>query len=257
MNLALHLGTLVCALLAVLLVRRYDLHDREPWPLLLGTLILAGGVMAGLGWVEDWTLDLVAGPGPTRLMLATVAATHEELARLLVVLAVAWLLPRFFNDPMDGLVYGSMAGLGMAISESLTHWDRAQATGLVGLLGHELTRIYMHTLLGGIVAFGLGPVRLGVPGGPAWLAVCGPLAIALHLAWDWLALGPVFGDPHASEQTLVALGLMLATTFLFGILAVRGSEWSRDHFDPTSPRRLLRWPIEIFRSRERRGPPAP
>ena len=53
---------------------------------------------------------------------AAVIALIEEGGKLLTVLFLAnVLLRRQFNDPMDGLIYGRLAGLGMAVNESMLY----------------------------------------------------------------------------------------------------------------------------------------
>ena len=38
-----------------------------------------------------------------------------------LVVALALLIPSQFNDPMDGIIYGSLIGLGMAVLESIDY----------------------------------------------------------------------------------------------------------------------------------------
>jgi RsiW-degrading membrane proteinase PrsW (M82 family) len=107
-------GTLaLCALGAAFIVYRNDLYDREPAWLLALTAGLGGTAMWLAGLVESWTLDwsgLTSRPA-----IAALAAAVEETAKVLVVAAVALSARKAFNDPLDGLIYGSLAGLGMAL----------------------------------------------------------------------------------------------------------------------------------------------
>ena len=43
------------------------------------------------------------------------------MSRVAMVLSVAWLFRPRFTDPLDGLMYGTLGGLGMAIEESLLY----------------------------------------------------------------------------------------------------------------------------------------
>ena len=111
---ALYVALGLCALLAALLVYRYDLYEREPWYMVALAIVLGAAGMRLVGTVELVSLGFV----DTQVAVAALAALHEEAARLAIVIAIAFVFPRQFNDPMDGIVYGSMVGLGMALEES-------------------------------------------------------------------------------------------------------------------------------------------
>ena len=140
---------------------RYDLYEREPWPM----LVLAGAVGVGVGWsigfLEDATLARCGGSNAGPAVLAGIAAVEEELARLAVVVAIAVLLPRQLNDPIDGLIYGSIVGLGMACEESREVLSWSDPSWL--LPGTEPVRLLGHLVLGGITGFAVGMARVGIP----------------------------------------------------------------------------------------------
>ena len=107
----------LCAAVTGVVVYRYDLYDREPWWLLGACSALAAGAMTTAGRLES--LVFRNWPAPGDAATALMAAAVEELAKLGVVAAIALVDRRDFNDPLDGLVYGSMAGLGAAVEESV------------------------------------------------------------------------------------------------------------------------------------------
>jgi RsiW-degrading membrane proteinase PrsW (M82 family) len=88
----------LCVVLAVLLVYHYDLYDREPWYLLLSAVIVGAAVMRLLGRLEDRAIAALAGAAPSVQTPALVAASFEEAVRLLIVVLLAALLPKIFND---------------------------------------------------------------------------------------------------------------------------------------------------------------
>src|SRR5690606_3183208 len=98
------------------------------------------------------------------------AAVTEELAKLAVVWAIALLWRRQFNDPMDGLIYGSFAGLGCAIEESvgLHGWP----TGAALLPLQEPIRLLGHLVMGGIGGFAVGLWRIRFAPWPVAVAAC-------------------------------------------------------------------------------------
>ena len=64
----------VCAVLAGLLIYRYDLYDREPWYMALIAVGLGAAAMLALSEIETWTLIHLLAATPS--YIAFVAATH-------------------------------------------------------------------------------------------------------------------------------------------------------------------------------------
>ena len=231
---SLYLAVSVCAVLAAILVYRYDLYNREPWYL----IALAGGLgfaaMRAVAGAELWALGFVDS-NPAE---AAVASILEEAARLAAVIVLALTFPRDFDDPMDGIIYGSIVGLGMAVEESL-HFLRARSELDPVLLPVELVRLCGHLVMGGIAAVG---VRVG------WRAMLPSFAVALvlHYSWDWVALAAADRNGMSARLTLVAAAIMLAGIGIYGALVVIGSRLSRAAVAPASVRGLWGFP---FRNR--------
>jgi RsiW-degrading membrane proteinase PrsW (M82 family) len=237
----LYVAVCLSALLSAILVYRYDLYNREPWHAL--------ALAAGLGFVamrlvaplELRALGWVSGGAPAE---AAVAAVLEEGARLLAVVLIAITLPREFDDPMDGIVYGSIVGLGMSVEESL--YVLRTPMGVERLLFPlELVRILGHLVMGGIAGFGVGWARLKTIG---WRRVFGlsfSAAVLLHFSWDWIALLSD-GRSLSPRLSILASAVMLAGLGTYGSLVSLGSRRSRSLFAPSSPKRLWGFP---FRSR--------
>jgi RsiW-degrading membrane proteinase PrsW (M82 family) len=230
----------LCAGLTAGLVYRYDLYEHEPvW--LLGVAVALGALAMGqAGRLEAWILRGM--PRADVLDVAAIAAVAEEILKLLVVVVVALLARREFDDPMDGVVYGSMAGLGAALEESVFY------SGLfpdrpTSMPAAELVRLWAHVVLGGIVGFSVGFWRTR-PGRAAAFAVVGlAVACALHFGWDALVLSLPAGASPGALQTLAGLAIMLASLALYGRLVSIASARSRQQFAPGSLRGLWGWPF--------------
>lgn len=245
-----YIAVLACAVLLAWMVCRYDLYEKEPWYLHLFALALGYVTFCGLVFVEDatnrWlgfygTKDHTAGQ-------AAVAASQEEVAKLLAVVLIALLFRRHFNDPMDGLIYGSFVALGMALQESyfylqLSFTDPSGASALE-LAGREAVRLVLHILLGGISGFGVGLIvehsrlRHWLP----VLAVCMIGSMTIHFLWDWLCGIPTAfsGQPidiewKAMFQRGMAVLLMLLAMGMFACSVVIGKRLSRARFAPNLP----------------------
>jgi len=218
----------LCAAFTAIVVYRYDLYDREPWALLVLCAAAGALAMTAAGRVESSAFRIWPHLGDGAIAL--LAAMVEELGKLTVVAAVAVLARRYFNDPLDGLVYGSVAGLGAAVEESVGFLrGAAHAPALVP--GSEVVRIAGHLVMGGIGAFGLGALRFARPRWPAWLLGSFSAAVALHFFWDWLSLEPA--TPHSEAvHALCASALMLLGLVVWRRLVAIGLSWSQAVFAP-------------------------
>ncbi len=240
----------LCALLTASLVYRYDLYEHEPIPLLGVAIALGAGAMWLAGLVEDRALRAWQ---PDPLGIAAVASGAEELMKLLVVIAVSILARREFDDPMDGIVYGSMAGLGAALEESVFYQRGALSLHTL-VPAAELVRLWAHVVLGGIVGFALGFWR-ETPGRSALAALGGlALAVSLHFGWDAIVLTAPGGVALGAARTVAGLVLMIGSLALYGRLVVMASARSRRQFAPRSALRLWGWPFRSFRRRLGPGP---
>lgn len=246
----LYVAILVCGALAALLVYRYDMYEREPWPGLVATALLGALVMRGAHLAELFVLARYGGDA----VAAATAALAEELFRLACVAAVAGLFPRTFNDPMDGIVYGSILGLGMGIEESFALVATAAPPGLERL-PHEVVRLLGHLVMGGITGFGVGLGRMRLPGWPGALAGSIASSVALHFLWDLVALHVPVTPLGAVLHNLAGVAVMLSGMLLYGFLVTVASERSRRIFAPASVKTLWGWPFALARGKlPRPGP---
>lgn len=238
----LYSALVACAFAAALLVYRYDLYDREPWPLLAAVIGAGAVAMAAAGPIEDSAIRWIGGGQPTSIHIALSAAVIEELLRLAVVVAMALFVPAHFNDPMDGLIYGSAIGIGMALEETTVYLSRAAGTAPAETFSIELVRLFGHLLMGGITGFGVGMMHRHPPG-RSWIwiaAACLTAGITIHFLWDYAALVSAMSGGTAEWPVPASVVLMAATMSLYGLLVTTGSNTSRAVFAPESPDRVWR-----------------
>jgi RsiW-degrading membrane proteinase PrsW (M82 family) len=241
----------VCAFLAALLVIRYDMYEREPWFMVILAAGLGYATMWMCGLIEPLTVALWPRPGAPAPYLAVVAGTHEELARLGIVAALAVLARNQFNDPMDGIIYGSIVGLGMAVEESLFYLGLGGPPPGPLLAASEPVRLMGHLVLGGITGFAVGMARMRMGGTALALAGCLSVSTGIHTAWDWIAYAAGRSGRMAWWQTAAAMTLMLGGMVFYAKLVTIGSEWSRRRFAPQRTASLWGWPF----TRRRAGKP--
>jgi len=230
----------LCALGAAALVYRYDLYDREPKAALAAAVALGALAMALAAPLETALFGWFETPGV--VALAAVAALSEEALKLTVVGLFAVAARKTFNDPMDGLIYGSMAGLGAALEEGVAvlRLGPARGASFGGLPPEELVRLCGHLVFGGVGGFGVGQARLRQPGWAGALGLGFVAAVALHFGWDVIALRRE-AAPESPREALLGAGLMLTGFALYGRLVVVASSWSQQLFSPGLVRRLSGW----------------
>jgi RsiW-degrading membrane proteinase PrsW (M82 family) len=234
----LYLAVALSAVLAALLVYRYDLYNREPVAMLALAAAAGAVTMHLVAGLELFTLGFFRGD----VAQSGIGAFYEELSRLAVVGAIAVIFPKEFDDPMDGIIYGAVVGLGMGVEESFSLLNLMAEKNLL-TLPVELVRLCGHLVMGGICGFGVGTARMRMAGWPRALGWSFAIAFALHFAWDFVALASPDGSTLSLVRTFLAIGIMLGGMLVFGSMVHLGSRLSRGMFAPGSARRLWGWPF--------------
>ncbi len=211
-------GTLaLCAGFLGWLVVRYDLHQREPLPLMLVAVALGAMGMHLAGRAQLAAIGWMHGHVITNTELAVLAGVSEEFAKFAVVVAMALSARRHFNEPIDGLVYGAFAGLGAALEESVAVLAMDGATGF--LPAAEPVRLAGHLVMGGIGGFGVGFVVLRSRLAALWIGLSLLGAVALHVLWDVVAFAAFdayrAGGGVRATHSAASIGLMLGGMGVF------------------------------------------
>ena len=68
-------------------------------------------------------------------------------------------------------------------------------------------------------------------------------ALALHFAWDWVALASPDGESLPVRRSLLAIAVMLGGFLAYGRIVVEGARLSKVRFAPSSARSLWGWPF--------------
>ncbi len=217
-SLAVSTGFLVAVVLFVWWVDRYD---REPLPL-VGSAFAWGVVIAPVLviWIGGSALwkSIPLELGPTILQPAL-----EEILKgvVLVILVVS---SRHFDNPTDGLVYGTAVGLGFAVTENALYglWAGTRlGTGaaLSMILGRSVLSAGVHAVSSSCLGAGLGFARIASRriGAAAAILTGLVMAVGLHAGWN---LMPNLFPATASWVELIGLVVPLYLTFLlvFGLM---------------------------------------
>jgi protease PrsW len=221
---------LVAAVFLVLVVAAvwwFDRYDREPlgmvavafgWGALAAPALAAVSETIALGVLRTHYGRLLGGA----LVGMGVGPFAEEAWKAVGLLAVVALSPEFDN-PTDGLVYGTAVGLGFATTENLLYDLTAAASGdlhrlVVVAAGRTLITAGVHALcsatLGGMLGFALLS--------RSWLRrfalVASGLGVAvgLHAAWNTAVAAAAIGRDDRGVVFMV--GVLLALYLLYVVL---------------------------------------
>jgi RsiW-degrading membrane proteinase PrsW (M82 family) len=195
----------VPAVIFTLLVVMLDRYEREPrqilaaaflWGALVATLI---SVVAN-GTLRAFFLGLFGREIATVLSPVLSAPLVEELSKGLALVLLFFFLRHEFDNVLDGIVYGSLVGIGFAMTENLLYFVRtyseAESEGEAGLASLAVL-FYLRVVVGGLahaVYTATTGAGLGYAGETSsrLLKVLAPLvalilAICQHATWNLLS----------------------------------------------------------------------
>jgi RsiW-degrading membrane proteinase PrsW (M82 family) len=162
-------AAIIPTILYVAILVVMDRHEREPW--LLMVLVFAWGAapavmlsLMGEIFFSFHVREFYPTPGAANLFnVAVVAPVVEELAKALAVLIVYWFAYKEFDGLMDGMLYGSLAGFGFAMSENALYLNDAFHHSLQDGIALAFMRVVVfgmnHALFTSMFGLGLGIAR--------------------------------------------------------------------------------------------------
>jgi RsiW-degrading membrane proteinase PrsW (M82 family) len=228
----------------LLVVRRMDRNEKEPWRLVMvaaawGAIVATSLVVWGESiWEASAQRSLVPGPG-LDASLAFMAGTLEEIAKGLAVVLLFLVMRNDFDDVVDGIVYGAAVGLGFNFMETITYMTNLyaifQPEGVGGFAAgfqwyarQVMGLFFGHATYTAFIGAGLGIARqLPSVRQKLFVIVSGFLvAIAAHFSWDaWLTFFPIqntlFGLVQMHLRTLIMTGPFTAGVIALLIFGIR------------------------------------
>lgn len=204
----------------VVLVWWIDRYDREPWLVVLAVflwgLLVAPGLVTLIGFAADAGATFLAG--------VAVRSLVEELAKGLGILLVI-VFSRHFDNPTDGLVYGTAVGLGFAMTENLLYGfsvapELAREQALSLILGRTVFTAGVHALASSALGAGLGFGRTS--GGRlrtvGWALLGLGVAVALHSGWNLAVVSMPTGGGGWVFPTMILGPLYLTFILAFAMM---------------------------------------
>lgn len=169
-------GLLISSAIAALVVYKvtlwadaYEHETRE-------SLIFAGTFGCGVSvLLAIFLYELIPGSSDSNFVVALV----EEGSKALVLIPLIRL--RYINSWTDGLVFGSMAGLGFSITEDLMYALSSESP-LITLIGREIYSIFGHSVFSALLFAAICAAYLHSR--KTIFLVMFTLAIGTHWAWN-------------------------------------------------------------------------
>lgn len=194
-------GVLALIPLAIVLlgVRWIDRWEPEPRVLQLLAVLWGAGVSIGVAVTFDYGLSILyaaAGIGENfsiLLQVAVQAPIVEEFAKGLGLLLIFLLARRYFDGPVDGIVYAALVGGGFAFTENIQYFaiQIAESGGLDRGVAEiffirGLLSPFAHVMFTAFVGFfiGLAATRGAALGGIGMFLVGLIPATLLHMFWN-------------------------------------------------------------------------
>lgn len=178
---------IACGGLFIWLIRRHDLLPREPWPALAAAALFGAAAMWLAGRAQNAiipNLYRLNQADLTTFQYAALAGLTEEISKLAAAGAVFLLFRAHFNESVDGILYGSVVGLGAAVEESIAFFmhERLDPIPLT-----EPVRLFGHLVMGGITCAGLGAVAARWRNGWLLIPIMWAAGAGVHTVWDVIA----------------------------------------------------------------------
>lgn len=209
------------------LVLQLDRYEHEPWQVLVAAFLwgalVATFIAAIFNDVIGGVVNSLVGSQLGEVVTASaVAPIIEESAKGFALLLLYFIVRQELDNVLDGIVYGSLVGIGFAMTENILYFGRElQAEGIVGLGVLFYMRVILggfgHALYTGTTGAGIGLARETTR---RWLipiyVIGGYLfAILQHASWNFIGatLVPALLPDDTSPVTLL-LVVMPVTTFV-------------------------------------------
>ncbi|GMU61628.1 MAG: hypothetical protein AMXMBFR34_33910 [Myxococcaceae bacterium] len=205
------------AIFMMWLVGRFDAKRPEPqWQLRKAALL--GGLSTLPVIVVQLQLEKL-NPGGVAGALYTsygVAGFTEELAKAVALYLAVWRHPSF-DERLDGIVYGTRAGLGFALVENIGYLAGAESmSGFVGIFVlRAVLAVPGHAIYAGFMGYWAARKKFDDKGPGLWGGLL--IAILLHGSYDAaLFLCGVFGQ-RGGAQALLIFPLLLVPFLVVGL----------------------------------------
>ncbi len=185
-----------------------DRYEREPIFLLIICFIV--GVLSTIPAIAleriGFDLGIQESENPVEVFILSfgVVAFSEELVKFIgvMIFAYPW---KYFNEPMDGIVYSVMVSMGFATLENLLYSD---LYGIDTIILRAFTAVPAHAAFGILMGYHIGRAKFKL-GNRYWQLFLGlAAAVVFHGAYDFFLL-----QQNIPELSILAIVILVICIF--------------------------------------------
>lgn len=200
-------------------IYRMDKYNREPWQYLLICFALGMLVTFPPLKLEEWATnqgyDQPDHLGYLLLTAFVFVALGEELVKFMVLMLYAY-PKKVFDEPLDGIVYAIMIGMGFATLENILY---ALRFGLPTTLVRALTAVPAHAIFAVFMGYYVGLSKFN-PKKSRRLKIRGFFAaVLLHGAYDTFILQ----EMHEPLMVFATFTLLISGYFAWQLIRLHQS----------------------------------
>jgi protease PrsW len=192
-------------------IYRQDRYEQEPKRMLLWAFLCgcASTIPAIIGQSFFKHLENPDSLFDTAIFAFGVVALTEELSKYL-------LLRRFiypqkdFNEPIDGIVYGVMVGLGFATLENVLYVFKAGEAGFATALSRAFTAVPAHASFGVLMGAYIGLAKFFPEKRLIYTFIGVGLAVFFHGAYDFFLMQQAYEGMAAVAVFVLMWGINMA-----------------------------------------------
>ncbi len=170
-----------------------DEHEKEPKKMLLWAFLCgcASTIPAIIGQTFFKNLENPDNLFQTAIFAFGVVAVSEELSKYLFLRRFIY-PQKDFNEPIDGIIYGVMVGLGFATLENVLYVFNADGHGFSTALGRAFTAVPAHASFGALMGAYVGLAKFFPEKRAIYMLIGLGLAIFFHGAYDFFLMQQVY-----------------------------------------------------------------
>ena len=214
MSIWLTLLAILPGLLIVLAIYRLDLHEKESKLFLSIAFLLGIGCCFPAMQLEVWGVEAGFEEskhfGKLFVFSYFVVGLSEELVKFLVLIIMAYVL-KSFNEPMDGIVYAVMIGMGFATLENLIYANRF---GMGTTVIRAFTAVPAHAIFAIFMGYYLGLAKFTKRNRTKNIALALAIPVFIHGTYDIFILQQY----HDWIMLLATLTLIISGYFAYQII---------------------------------------
>ena len=210
MSIWLILAAIIPGLVISYYIYHIDKYERESFTPLAICFLLGILVTFPALWMQEYLDSLGFDEYGSLLQTFVYAllgvALVEEIGKFICLTLYPYHRP-FFNEPLDGIVYSVMIGMGFATFENILY---AQSFGVETILVRAITAVPAHGAFGVIMGYFVGLAKFD-KGRKYWLLFQGLLfAVSLHAVYDFFLLQQQYEGLMGLALLCLYLGIRLS-----------------------------------------------